>query len=355
MARRLALAAFLLVATRALAQQQLDEVTLAQRGNAVLAVSLVRAEPAAGNLDVELPDLETGPEAAIVADNVRALAVIYYASMLEELKLFAVADRVTEAFAKGQLPIGRGAAGSEHESYFKLRDQRFTEKERRALYAAVLGVGSGSSDEPQPNRDFNALWLRFVSSLAALQRQQPAGVPDAGAKSQSPENVRRAGRDLAKNLGLHGYGAARYAAVELQSQIKQIQRLLSNKDVLGAYGAKDMWQVVDRVATQSLGGAQNSRKYRTMASEGAALMLWIARNAPLLESKVDPGDSFTKALSDAQLAPVASAGRWLSASGPGPVPSSAPPRSSARPSVLCLDAKRRLVRCRVRSAKSRNR
>jgi hypothetical protein len=56
----------------------LDELTLAQRGNAVLAVPIARAEAAPGALDVELPDLESGSDAAIAADNVRALAVLYY-------------------------------------------------------------------------------------------------------------------------------------------------------------------------------------------------------------------------------------------------------------------------------------
>lgn len=330
-----------------------DDITLAQRGNAVLAAKVGHAEPPAGVLDVELPDLETNADSDLVSDNVRAVAVLYYASQLEELKLFAAADKIAESFAKGTLPIARGSAQTELDAYWKARAQRLTERERRALYATVLGAGG--TDIGQPNREFAALWLRFLTSVSAYQRQQRVGgVLDGGAPKQSPESARKAARDLATNAGLHGYGATRYAAVELQNQIGQIQRLLSSPEVLAAYGAKDLWQVVEKVATQSLGGALNTKRYRTMAGDGATLLLWVAKYAKQLAATNDPaGSQFHKALEDTSMTPAISAERWLAMSGKtGEVQL---PRAEARPSLLCLDAKRRLTSCRVRSPKRRSR
>ena len=178
---------------------------------------------------------------------------------------------------------------------------------------------------------------------------------DGGAPKQSPESARKAARDLATNAGLHGYGATRYAAVELQNQIRQIQRLLSSPEVLAAYGAKDLWQVVEKVAAQSLGGARNTKRYRTLASDGATLLLWVAKYSKQLTATTDlAGSQLQKALEDSSMTPAVSAERWLAMSGKtgGEVQ---PPRPDARPTLLCLDATRRLTSCRVRSPKRRSR
>ena len=47
----------------------------------------------------------------IVAENIRAIQVIHGAAILEEMGVFAVADRVVEHFLTGLLPLGRGPAG----------------------------------------------------------------------------------------------------------------------------------------------------------------------------------------------------------------------------------------------------
>jgi hypothetical protein len=60
--------------------------------------------------------------------------------------------------------------------------------------------------------------------------------------------------------------------------------LLSEPDVLGAYGVHDVWQLVDRVSTLYLGGPVNGVKYRTMAASGEKIIAWLTRKAPLLSS-----------------------------------------------------------------------
>src|SRR5712691_2478363 len=65
----------------------------------------------ASQIHIELPNLDDNVEADIVKDNVLAVSALYFAAQLEELKFFAVADKVAEQFESGQIPLSRGAGG----------------------------------------------------------------------------------------------------------------------------------------------------------------------------------------------------------------------------------------------------
>ena len=97
-------------------------------------------EAAAGPRPKRVPDLEGAASSEIVPANVNALAVIYLAAVMEELKLFAVADRVVQNFASGMLPVGRGMASRLYR-YQRTAHERMTAAERGDLYARALGMG----------------------------------------------------------------------------------------------------------------------------------------------------------------------------------------------------------------------
>jgi hypothetical protein len=235
------------------------------------------------SLSIDLPDLDAQSDLQIVADNIRAMQAIYFAAMLEELRMFQVVDKLVEQFQSGMLPLGKGNAGDTLYAYWKKSVNRLSEIERRNLYARTFGLAGG---EPQvsPNREFSDLWLRFISAVSSFVRQNTledmlrSSVPVA----VTQEQVRKSGMDLAANLSLHGYGVAYFAATELQTQIQEIIGLLSDPEVKTAYGARDMWQVIDQVATLELGGAKNSIRYRTMATAGAVIIRWLAERGPAL-------------------------------------------------------------------------
>lgn len=228
----------------------------------------------------ELPDL--GARNAIVADNVRAAQVIYSAAMLEELKLFQVVDRLTQLFQLGLLTVNRRSTGSNLYKYFKEAPLRLSESDRRNLYARTIGA-TGGSDGVVVNRDFNDLWLRFIGRVAALNRQSETKVDTVIAEANELA-LRRSARELAQNLSLHGAGITLYAAVDLQKQIGFATKLLSDPEVTSAYGARDMWQVVDQVARIDLGGSANNHRYRTMAITGATIISWLAANIAKLQN-----------------------------------------------------------------------
>src|SRR5689334_5021587 len=117
-------------------------------------------------LHIDLPEIA---DADIVSDNIRAVATLYFASLLEEMKLFQVTDRVLVLFLKGTLPIGDSSVAAMLSQYFKMSSVRFTQAERAALYTRTLGVPG--SPEVIPNAEFPDLWLRFLGAVSAFSRQ----------------------------------------------------------------------------------------------------------------------------------------------------------------------------------------
>lgn len=241
-------------------------------------------------LGIDLPDLESTTDADIVADNVRLMGPMVCAAMFDELKAFQVVDKLVELFQHGMLPIGSGEAGKLLYKYWKEAPNRMSESERKNFYAMTMGIPGGESGG-MVNRDFNDLWLRFVSSVSSYVSQnevdkllRKGGLPSA----ISGQQLRKAARDLAANLSLHGYGMAYYAALDMQDQIRTIIKLLSDKDIRSAYGARDMWQVVDQVATLELGGAKTSSRYRMLATCGAIITAWLADNVRRIMNPTGP-------------------------------------------------------------------
>ena len=229
---------------------------------------------------IELPDLDNLADQNIVRENIRVMGPMIVSAMFEELKVFQVVDRIVEQFQRGMLPVGSGSAGRLLYNYWREAPNRMSEQERRDFQTITLGVPGGNPNA-LVNRDFNDLWIRFVSSVSSYVRQNDvdtllrSSVPG----SISQQQVRKAARDLAANLTLHGYGMAHYAAREIQAQVSFVIKLLQDKEILAAYGARDMWQVIDHVATYDLGGAKTSSRYRTLATCGTIIIEWLAKRA----------------------------------------------------------------------------
>jgi hypothetical protein len=231
-------------------------------------------------LDIDLPDLEEATDVEIIRENLDAAQAIYFAYQLEEARMPQVIERIVELFRSGLLPLSYGKAGDYLYGYYKKASERITEGERRDLYMRAFGAPGGDPSLNQPNREFSELWLRFVSAVSSFGRQLsydrifrsavPMGV--------SQEQVRKAGRDLAASLSRNCYGIAYQFSKELKTLIIEYRDLLSDPEIRGAFGARDMWQVIDQVNANYLGGARNSHRYRTQAKSGAVVIAWLGNN-----------------------------------------------------------------------------
>jgi hypothetical protein len=224
-----------------------------------------------------LPDLEPRPDGQIVADNIRAVQAIYFARQLEDMRAFQVVDRLVQLFQQGLLPLGRGTGAKLLQDYAKSRT-RLSAQERSELYFRALGARPGSARVAEPNREFHTLWLRLVTSVAMLNRRQDAVVPG---NPSAVLHVWRAARALAANASAHGAGLI--AAVRrLSVDANALRAVLEAPDIQQALGARDMWQVIERIASRELDGAVNVQRFRSLAQAGSSILQWLADHSDAL-------------------------------------------------------------------------
>ena len=236
---------------------------------------------ASSEIRIHLPDLKK--PSGIQPSNIFALQPIYVAAQLEGLKIFSVVDRLVELALNGTLPVGSSPAARLFSDYAKKSDTRLTAAERRDLYSRAFGIDSGNTTPVTPNREFNELWVRFVSAVSEFVQQLNRGRSPVFAQRK----VRKPARDLAENLSLHGYGIGYFAACELQTQVNDMISILSHPDIRSAYGATSMWQVVAKVAVADLGGAVNTPRYRTLATTGAVVIRIVACSSQNVSSPME--------------------------------------------------------------------
>lgn len=242
---------------------------------------------AGGTLTLSLLEEQDAVSTDLVSDNIRAVGMTYASWCLEEGKLFQVLDRVVEVFMNGQLPLGFDNGGRAlSEFYFEDPNVRLSEAARRMTYSRVLGVPGGQvSQEAPPNRGFQDLFLRFLASISEYDRQRRVadivGAQSTSDLSLTAEQVRKAGRDLAANATLYGYGGTFFVAQKEGRQIEQALRILGTPEILSAYGVSGPFQVVERVCASDFGGnVPNIVRLRTMAQTGKEVLDIVAAHLP---------------------------------------------------------------------------
>jgi len=150
-------------------------------------------------------------------------------------------------------------------------------QERAQIYHRVIGPPGGDKGGT-PNREFNDLWLRFISSVVQLNHPETvlALVPQTPARL-SNASVQSLARDLAAACG---------------------------PAIADALSARDRWQAIDRVDAAEFGGAVNSTRYRSMAAAGGTILDVLA-NRNTAANNADPTDCDL----------VQAAEQWLAVSG----------------------------------------
>jgi hypothetical protein len=254
----------------------------------VLTGSIEGAPPS--TLEIDLPDLETSIDVDMDKENLQAVQAIYFSYQLEEMRMYQVVERIVDLFRQGQLPLGRGRVGDYLYRYYQKAGERMTEGERRDLYFRCFGAPGGNPGSTEPNRDFNELWLRFLSAVSSFARQLTVDrlLRSSMPMAVSQEQVRKAGRDLASNLSRNGFGNAYNAAIEMQQSILDFRTVLVDPDLRNVFGARDMWQVIDLVNANYLGGARNTHRFRTQSRNGAIIIRWLANHIPQLSDVSGP-------------------------------------------------------------------
>ena len=231
------------------------------------------------------PALSQGDDASgeIVAANLRALQPVYFAAILEEARGFDVVDRLVSMFASGMLPLGPERTGAMLYKYWKGDYRRLTKEQRRTVYARAFGIPGGEAGV-MANREFNDLWMRFVSIVGMYSAELQSMPPEE--RSVSEEELLISGRDLAINLSMYGDGLAWFAASDFKAEVQQAMELLSSAELQIAFGAKTSWDVIYNVAASELGASLNVSRAHVRAQSGAIIIRWLAnRRARLLKPR----------------------------------------------------------------------
>ena len=219
----------------------------------------------------------------IVSANLRALEAVYFAAMLEEARLFDVVDRLVAMFSHGILPLGPGRAGAMLYHRWKGHHSRLTTEQRRNVYARAFGLPGGDA-RVLSNREFNDLWMSFVSIVGMYAAELQSLPP--GERSVSAEEVLVSGRNLAINLSTHGHGLAWFAAQDFKPEIQHVLELLSDAELQNVFVAKNPWQLIHNVAALELGARPNVPRGHTRAESGVIIIRWLAnRRARLLRPR----------------------------------------------------------------------
>jgi hypothetical protein len=240
---------------------------------------------------LELPPL-SGDDVAqteLTPDNIHAVATLSASRHLDRgVSLFRVVDRMTEMFMNGMVAVGLDSGGRALDKYYWGSELRMNEAARMMQYARIFGdSGVDVSREVQPNKDFDTLFMRFLSAIVEYDRQQRVDNLFTGGQNgngsrfsatiSTGEAVRKAGRDLAANVSLYGYGYTHFAARRLAADIKTALDILAQPSILKFYGVSSPWQVIERVSSQEWGQAPNIVKYRTMAEASKAILDLVAQ------------------------------------------------------------------------------
>lgn len=229
-----------------------------------------------------------GGDADLNTDNIRVIGLVYPLALLEKALPLRVADRVAELFMNGLLPFGQGAAGKAIDEYYWESEDRLNEAQRRSQYARMIGMPGGEvSREVAPNKNFEQLFLRFISAVSEFTRQREVDrmfTTRTSILSTTDEQVRKCAFEVAQNASLYAWGGSFHVAARINRHLQRAIEILNQPPVLRVYAATNHWQVIERVAQQDFGGAPNWAKYSTMAQAASRIFDVLARNTPALSA-----------------------------------------------------------------------
>jgi len=206
---------------------------------------------------------------------IEAVAALYAAAELERLRVYEVLDRLVELWLAGGLAFGAGRASAGLDGFWLESNARMSDEQRRGLYSALFGAGNGA---------FADLFRRLLDALA--QRNGADAVTAA--------------RDLRANLSEHAGEEALAAAPVLTAQLRGALDILSEPEVLSAYGAQDVWQLVDHLIRREGGEPPDVSRIQARAAAGASVLVWLARDDLRADDEV-----------------AGAAASWLAANGAG--------------------------------------
>ena len=212
-------------------------------------------------------------------EEVEAAAALYAAAQLEQLGVLRVCDRLVELYLRGGLPVGgTGGAAAVLDGYWLGRAERMPEDERRALFERTAGAA------------FEHLLGRLAAALVAGAKGGAGGAGGAG-----EDAVAWAADELEASIDRNLDEPALAAAALLRTQLGDALAILSDDELLNAYGARDPWQLTDQLARLELGDTPDIPRHQTLAAAGTILVAWLTTDRTLTDEVTDAALSWLDA------------------------------------------------------------
>jgi hypothetical protein len=232
--------------------------------------------------DIELPDATPGTKDDQA--QIRAIGPLYLAAQLEETGLLSAVETLSGLAISGALQGDLGAAAHLIENFWQGRNDRFHEKERRALFARLFGAEHQEDAAFLPakqgaNASFENLMIDLAESLYKLDEQSLGG---RYGNIHAQNRLAMAARMLAENLLHRGGGMTAFAAKEILTTIQDAVRILQQAPVQHAFGARSMWSAVRVITTRYLHLNRETSSLVARGKSGLVILSWLADSLPHL-------------------------------------------------------------------------
>ena len=237
----------------------------------------------------ELGDIELPPSVSAEADQaaLRAVAPLYFAAELEQTRLLSAVEMLAGIFVSGGLQADPGAAAPMLVEFWRKRQERLNEAQRRALFSHIFGYQSGPALATSTGRSNVAFETLMIDLTEDLTREDPA-------TAYSDVQIRMSARQLAANLIVRGGGMAAFASRDLLAAIKTALEILKQPAAQRAAGANSVWLAVRGIAQMYLNEEVEIAAHVTRAKAGMLVLAWLAEVLPELDRTgaplVSPGD-----------------------------------------------------------------
>jgi hypothetical protein len=234
--------------------------------------------------DVELP------ASSVTEDDqaqIRAMAPLYLAQQLDAAGLIPAVEVLAGLAMSGGMNTDLGPAADMIAAFWQRRRERFSEEERRAIYAQLFGdlaapLPHGAARAPgQSNRAFEDLMITVCESLFRLTEI-------AGPRDQLPvyaqTQIRTAARMIADNLLNRAGGMTAFAAEEILATLQQAVDILKQTTVQRAFGARSVWAAVRVIAERYWTVNPDMASFVSRGKAGVVVLSWLADNLPFLDT-----------------------------------------------------------------------
>jgi hypothetical protein len=234
----------------------------------------------------------------------RALSTLYLASQLELAGLVPAVETLSGVAISGGVQGDLGEAATPIAEFWKARNQRFHENERRAFYTRLFGtetVLAAPAGTPHSNRGFDDAMISLCESLYKLDEQSSYG------HSSAPARMRAAALRVAENLLHRGTGVDVFAAQEIVATIQQCIQILQQPSLQRAFHERSVWGTVRGILRRYNQTEPDADNYVRRGKSGMMVLSWIAGALP------DLAGSSPVAV-DLDHPVIASAEEWLESS-----------------------------------------